>query len=546
MDERSPASGDSVKKALLKLKSARYARVRRWFSTRSARVLLCTSGVSFMIMLDSNIVAVSLPTIARDLNASFTDIEWVVSAYVLPFAAFLMPAGALADRFGRRRLLLTGMLLFTFASFVCGLAPNSLILNASRGLQGLGSALQLSAALAVLAHTFRGAERARAFAFWGTLVGVAVAIGPLIGGFITSTVGWRWAFLVNVPVGAGLIAVGFSSVDESNDPHSQKLDLAGITFFGGGLFCLVWGLINANVDGWLSNVTLGKLSVAAALLFCFVIAELVQKRPMVDFSLFRRRTFLGSSIAMLGFASAAQVMMTYLPLYLQNSFGFSPALAGYTMMPFALPLFFLPRVGAILARSMSGRAILTIGLSIVACGNLSTALVVLSGGSLKLLWIGMLITGCGAGLLNGETTKVSMAVIPSERSGMASGIGATLRFVGLVLGITCLGAILTSETRRQFIRAGANEGLPQMDGKTIELVISHIVAGDTGGRTVPAVTDQVIFVARNSFELGFASVLFVAAAVAAVCATLTYLLVDVWETAPQSVSLRGESSTVVD
>jgi len=180
-----------------------------------------------MIMLDSNVVAVSLPTISRDLNASFTDIEWVVSAYILPFAAFLMPAGALADRFGRRRLLLTGMLLFTAASLVCGLAPNSTILNASRGLQGVGSAIQLSAALAVLGHTFRGAERARAFAFWGTLVGVAVAIGPLIGGFITSTVGWRWAFLVNVPVGAALIAVGFSSVDESNDPHSRQSDLAG-------------------------------------------------------------------------------------------------------------------------------------------------------------------------------------------------------------------------------------------------------------------------------------------------------------------------------
>jgi len=544
MDERSPALGDSAEKALLN--NARRAGLRRWLSTRSSRLLLCTSGVSFMIMLDSNIVAVSLPAIARDIHASFSDIEWVVSAYVLPFAAFLMPAGALADRFGRRRLLMTGMLLFTAASFLCGLAPNALILNASRGLQGVGSAIQLSAALALLGHSFRGAERARAFAFWGTLVGVAVAIGPLVGGIITSTVGWRWAFLVNVPVGGALIAVGFSSVDESNDPHSQKLDLAGMTFFGGGLFCLVWGLINANVDGWLSNLTLGKLSVAATLLLCFVIAELVQRRPMVDFALFRRRTFLGSSIAMLGFASAAQVMMTYLPLYLQNSFDFNPALAGFSMMPFALPLFFVPRVGAILARNMSGRAILTIGLCIVACGNLSTALVVLAGGSLNFLCIGMLITGCGAGLLNGETTKVSMTVIPPERSGMASGIGGTLRFVGLVLGITCLGAILASETRRQFVRAVANEGLPRLDAQTIELIISHIVAGDIGGSAVPSVKDQVIYVARNSFELGFSSVLFAAAAIAAFCAVLTYLLVDVWETAPPTMSPQGESLTVGD
>ncbi|WP_429354498.1 MFS transporter [Paraburkholderia sp. 32] len=497
-----------------------------------------------MIMLDSNIVAVSLPTIARDLDASFTDIEWVVSAYILPFAAFLMPAGALADRFGRRRMLLAGMFLFTAASFLCGLAPNAVVLNAARGLQGVGSAIQLSAALAVLGHSFRGTERARAFAFWGTLVGVAVAIGPLVGGFITSAFGWRWAFLVNVPVGIVLMAIGISSVDESSDPRAQKLDVAGMTFFGGGLLSLVWGLITANVDGWGSNSTLVKFSVAAGLLLCYVIAELVQKRPMVDFSLFRRRTFLGSSFAMLGFASAAQVMMTYLPLYLQNSFGFNPALAGLNMLPFALPLFFLPRVGAILAHSMSGRAILTIGLGIVAAGNLITALVALSEASLKLLWVGMLITGCGAGLLNGETTKVSMSVIPPERSGMASGIGGTLRFVGLVLGITCLGAILTSETRRQFIMAATNKGLPPLDGKTIELVISHIVAGDTVGISVPAVRDQLIFVARNSFRLGFSSVLFVAAAVAAISATLTYLLVDARETAPQSRSRQSETISV--
>lgn len=183
--------------------AARIARERRerWVSGRAARMLLCLSGVSFMIMLDSNIVAVSLPAIARNLNAAFSDIEWVISAYVLTFAALLMPAGALADRFGRRRMLILGLVTFTVASFLCGLAPSSLILNASRALQGVGAAVQLSAALAALGHAFRGASRAKAFAFWGTVIGVAVAVGPLVGGVITTALGWRWAFLVNVPVG---------------------------------------------------------------------------------------------------------------------------------------------------------------------------------------------------------------------------------------------------------------------------------------------------------------------------------------------------------
>src|SRR5580693_8374177 len=199
------------------LTSAPEARQRlvRWVSGRRALVLLCASGVSFMIMLDSNVVAVSLPSIARDLNATFADIEWVVSAYVLTFAALLMPSGALADRFERRRMLVIGLAIFTVASLLCGLAPTALILNSARALQGVGAAIELSAALAVLGHEFRGAERAKAFGFWGTLLGVAVAVGPLVGGVITSGFGWRWAFLVNVPVGAALMWLAIEAVRES-------------------------------------------------------------------------------------------------------------------------------------------------------------------------------------------------------------------------------------------------------------------------------------------------------------------------------------------
>lgn len=290
------------------LASAPVARQRpaRWVTGRRARVLLCASGVSFMIMLDSNIVAVSLPSIARDLNATFADIEWVVSAYVLTFAALLMPSGALADRFGRRRMLTVGLAIFTLASLLCGLAPSALILNGARAVQGMGAAIELSAALAVLGHEFRGAERAKAFGFWGTVVGVAVAVGPLVGGLITSGFGWRWAFLVNLPFGAALIWLAIDAVQESRDPDAQRLDIAGMLSFGGGLFCLIWALIGANRIGWSAEATRAKLLASVILFALFVAAELIQKRPMVDFALFRKRSFLGASFAMLGFASAAQ------------------------------------------------------------------------------------------------------------------------------------------------------------------------------------------------------------------------------------------------
>lgn len=507
----------------------------RWVSGRRARVLLCASGVSFMIMLDSNIVAVSLSAIARDLNAAFADIEWVVSAYVLTFAALLMSAGSLADRFGRRRLLIVGLSIFTLASMLCGVAPTALILNAARALQGVGAAMQLSAALAVLGHEFRGPERAKAFGFWGTVIGVAVAVGPVVGGLITSAFGWRWAFLINIPVSIVMIWLAVTAVEESNDPDARKLDLAGMVLFGAGLFLLVWALIGANVDGWLSRTTMTKLATAALLLVLYVIAELVQKRPMVDFGLFRNRTFLGSSVAMLGFASAAQVMMTYLPLYLQNIFGLSPAAAGLAMLPFALPLFFFPRVAAALAARISGRALLTIGLAIVAIGNLATAIAVAADLSIGLVAIGMLLTGCGAGLLNGETTKVSMSVIPPERGGMASGIGGTLRFVGLVTGLTGLGVVLAAQTEHHFVAATSASGLLPIHEGSPSVVVSRIIAGDIAGVVAgmpEAAAARILEVGRMSFGAGFSVVLLVASSIATLAALLTFALVSATETAP--------------
>ncbi|WP_079417902.1 MFS transporter [Thiomonas intermedia] len=525
-----------------KAPAARALADQRWVGGRAARVLLCVSGVSFMIMLDANVVAVSLPAIARGLGSSFADIEWVVSSYLLAFAACLMPMGALADRFGRRRLLLLGLALFTFASLLCGMAPNADALNAARALQGVGAALQLSAALAVLGHEFRGANRARAFAFWGTVIGVAVAVGPLVGGAITASAGWRWVFFINVPIGAGLLALGVSAVEESSDPDAQRMDLAGMVLFGSGLFSLIWGMIDANVDGWGGHATLSRLALGAALLVAYVVAELVQVRPMVDFALFRQRTFLGSSIAMLGFAASAQVMLTYLPLYLQNAFGFGAAAAGLRMMPFALPLFIFPRVAAALATRVSGRGLLTAGLLVTAAGNAVTAWLVLDHAGYLAVAAGMALTGCGAGLLNGETAKVSMSVIPPERAGMASGIGATLRFTGLVTGITALGAVLIDQTRQQFAAgiAAAGTGVPRPHA-----MVSHIVAGDMAPMLTglaPSAAQTLQRIARDSFAGGFSTVLAGAAGIALVAALASWALISAVDTSPHTHHHPGSNS----
>ncbi|MEA2802544.1 MAG: hypothetical protein QOE49_2639, partial [Rhodospirillaceae bacterium] len=207
-------------------------------------ILLTSSLVSSLIMLDSNIVAVSLPAIGRSLGASFTDIQWVISAYVLTYASLLLASGNYADLYGRKKSMIIGLLVFAVASVGCGLATTSTLLNVARGLQGIGGAFLLTASLAIIGNAFKGAERTRAFAFWGASLGIALAIGPIVGGVITSTIGWRWVFLVNIPACAVLIGATFKFIEESRDPSAKNLDFGGIVTFSGGLALLVWGLID--------------------------------------------------------------------------------------------------------------------------------------------------------------------------------------------------------------------------------------------------------------------------------------------------------------
>jgi EmrB/QacA subfamily drug resistance transporter len=505
----------------------------RWLSGRKLRMLLCAAGASFLIMLDANIVAVSLPSIARDLHGEFTDVEWVVSAYILPFAALLMPAGALADRLGRRRILLWGLSIFTVASLLCGLAPDLTTLNGARALQAVGAALQLSAAMAVISHGFQAHERVRAFAVWGTVMGLAPTMGPIVGGLITSYFGWRWAFLVNVPIGAALVSLAVNAIDESRDPDARRLDIAGIFLFGGGLFAVVWALIDGNAVGWGSGAMHLRLTVGAILLCAFVAAERLQRRPMVDLSLFRDRTFVGAAVAMFGYAATAQGMMTILPLYLQDAFGQSPAAAGLAMIPFALPLLIFPIIGGQLSASMSGRALLTLGLAMVAVGNAVTAGAIGVGFGYWAAGVGMLITGSGAGLLNSETAKAQIGAVPPARAGMAGGIAATTRFVGIVMGLAGLGAVLAAVAEENLRRLGMPLGADKVvDWHGLSL---RIVGGDaaSGLSALPSgIRTALEPVVHGSVAAGFGAALAIGAIAAALSGILTWLLMRATGTRP--------------
>ena len=498
---------------------------------RLARALLCCSGTSFLIMLDSNIVAVSLPAIARDMQAAFSDIEWVVSAYVLSFATMLLPAGSLADRLGRRSILMIGLATFTLASLFCGIAQSPAVLNGSRAIQGVGAALQLSAALGLLGHTFKGAERARAFAVWGVVVGAAVAIGPVLGGIITSTIGWRWAFLINLPVGLGLIALASTSLDESRSPEVQRLDLPGILLFATGLFGLVWAAIEANAIGWTHPATLARFGGGAASLALFVIVERFRGAPMIDLRLFRRPDYLGSTFAMLGYAFAGQVMMTLLPFYLQNAHGLSPLMAGLAMLPFAVPLVFSPRLVTPLARRLSGRSILALGLVVIGCGDLLSAADLAWFGTYPAVALGMVVAGAGTGLLNGETTKAMIGAVPPERAGMAGGLTGTTRFVGIVAGIAVLGAVLAAGTEHQVTHGLAALGVDATPGAVHAFALRAAAGAGAAAAPLGSSTDGFEALSRASFAIGFAWLLLVAGLSALAAAALSYGLLPAEEMA---------------
>ncbi len=267
------------------------------------------------------------------------------------------------------------------------------------------------------------------------MVGVGITLGPIVGGLITQTFGWQWAFYINLPIGAVTVALIVAVIDESSDPGAVRVDVPGVLTFSAFLFLTTLALISGNHDGWTSSHILLEGFAAVVFLMLFIVVEKRQARPMVDFSFFRRPTYLGANIAQFAFAAGLLTMLTFMPIYFQHALGLSPRTAGLLMLPMALPLFIVPRIVTTqLSHRLTGRTLLTAGLALVSLGLAFMALVA-GDPDVRVMLAGMMATGIGAGLLNGETTKVGMTVIPAERAGMASGISGTMRFTGIVIGL---------------------------------------------------------------------------------------------------------------
>ncbi|HEY5024067.1 MAG TPA: MFS transporter [Acidimicrobiales bacterium] len=482
---------------------------RHWWT------LIAVCGATFMLLVDITIVQVALPTLQRSLHASFSDLQWVISAYALSLSAVILTQGTLADRFGRKRVFIIGVAVFTLASLACGLAHNPSQLIAARAVQGIGGAGMFATSLALIGQDFQGAARSAAIAVWGATVGGAVAIGPLVGGALTSAFGWQWIFYVNIPIGVLTLLVSRRMVNIA-DPGATRLDWSGLLTFSGGLFLLVLGLTKGNDDGWSSRRIEVTLGAALFLLVLFVIVELRQERPMFDLSLFRKPAFTGVSIATFGIGAGMFALLPYLTLYLQNDLGLSPLQGGERLLPLTTLSFVVPLASRPLTERVPAGLTLFVGLATSAVGIwLFTGLTVASGW--KALLPGLLVGGVGVGLANPAIAKIALGVVPPQRAGMASGISNTFRIGGVATGVAALGAVFQHRLQSTL------HGL--VGARQAPALARSVAAGGTqAAAKISRGNPAIVAAAHHGFVTGMNLVIMVGAVTVAVGAVFAMLV----------------------
>jgi EmrB/QacA subfamily drug resistance transporter len=411
---------------------------RKWWTL--AAVVIAT----FMLLLDITVVNTALPKLEHSLGASFTDLQWVIDVYALALATIVLTAGSLADRLGRKRSFLAGLLLFSAASLACALAPSAGFLIGARAVQGIGGAIMFALSLALVAQEFPvGRERGTAMSVYGATIGVAVATGPLVGGALTESLGWQSVFYLNVPIGMIAIAITWAKVAESRDPNALRADWPGVSAFTTGLFMLVFALLRGNSLGWGSLPILALLIGAVGTLGVFVAIERTSPNPMLPLELFRNRAFTGVQIAAFAISASLFALFLYLTLYLQQFLGNSPLGAGVRYLPLTLATFVIAGMSAVWVSRVAARAQLGAGLVLAGLGMILMSDLHASDGWTALL-PGLIVAGVGVGIVNTVIADVALSVVPKERSGMAAGINDTFRQVGISVGVAAWGALFAA------------------------------------------------------------------------------------------------------
>jgi EmrB/QacA subfamily drug resistance transporter len=501
---------------------------RKWWT------LLAVCVGTFMLLLDVTVVNVALPKIQTGLHSSFTDLQWVVDAYSLTLAALLLTFGSIADLFGRRRVFIAGLAVFSSASLLCGLAQSPLMLNLSRGLQGVGGAMMFATSLALLGHEFRGRERGVAFGVWGSVTGLAVSVGPVVGGALTTALSWRWIFLVNVPIGATAIAMTLLRVGESRDPRGARVDVPGVVTFSAGLGALVFALIESSRKSWGSTLIVSCLVASVVLLVAFVAIERRSRAPMFDLALLRLPAFDGASLVAFTLSASMFAMFLYFTLYLQNILGLSPLAAGVRLLVASGAIFVVSGLAGRLTTVVPVRLLMGTGLALVGAGLLLQRGLTVSSDWTHLI-LGFVVGGVGVGLVNPPLASTAIGVVPPRQAGMASGINTTFRQVGIATGIAALGSIFSSHVRSGVASSLAH--VPDLGAAGAHAIARNVASGQASGAIATGSTAArrtVAHAVRASFVSGLNEILLVAAVVAFVGSVGSLLLIRTRDFAHQT------------
>ncbi|MFE5796195.1 MFS transporter [Streptomyces sp. NPDC056503] len=490
--------------------------MRKWWPL--AAICLGT----FMLLLDVTIVTVALPAMATDLGTTLTDLEWVVDAYALALASLLLGVGSLADRIGRRKVYLVGLVVFTAASVACAVAPNAGVLIGARAVQGIGAAGMFGTTIALLGMEYSGRQRGVAFAVWGATNSVAAAAGPVVGGLLTQYLDWRWIFFVNLPVCLAAVVMTLRSVREAGGRGRgrQRADVLGTVAFTVASGALTFGLIRAHSDGWTTPLTLGLFTTAAVALALFVAAETRHEHPVLDLSLFRRPSFAGIMVSALFLQGAAFASLLYESLWMQSVLGYEPVEAGLYILPMC--------ASAFLASVLAGRfgpwpPRVTIGggLALIALGSGMQATLD-AGSSGSSLVAGLVVAGLGVGLVTPGLSAAALATVPPERGGMVGGAVNTFRQLGFALGIALFGVIFQSRI----------EGVLKADGGVPDPHEAAVVLSGGHARSFVAGWPEderagMTHLVREAFASGLNAVLVVAAALGAAASLVVVATVRV-------------------
>jgi len=416
-------------------------------TTTQRWTLAVVSAATAMLMLDIAVVNTALSRIAESLHTGLGGLQWVVDAYTLPLAATVLTAGALADRLGRRRVFSVGLVIFTLASLVAAFAGSIEVLNGARAVQGVGGAILFAVSIALLANAFPDAlERAKALGIYGATIAGSFAIGPFVGGVLTSGLGWEWVFLLNVPIGIASLAITRKHVEESRDSVARRIDWAGQATLAGGLFLLVLALLRGNEDGWTSALIIGEFGVAAALLTAFAVIESRVREPMLPLGLFRSPSFTGAQFGAFAISGSFFAIFLYVTLYLQQILGLSAIEAGLVYVPGTVVMFGTAGATASLTeRGVKPGALISIGLALVAVGMLLMTFAAVDS-SWTVALPGSIVAMIGTGLFNPSVIAVALESVPGEQSGLAAGVNDTFRQAGIAVGVAALGALIPAET----------------------------------------------------------------------------------------------------